>query len=72
MPPKIDLFMHSPHDEHHNERNHGHTPQGRRAGADREPTAYPTLLLVSAWQRLLLAGLMLAPLWLAVAWALND
>jgi hypothetical protein len=29
-------------------------------------------LLVSAWRRLMLAGLVLAPLWLAVVWALND
>lgn len=74
MRPKIDLSMHPHHHDNSHEHHHdrAHAPHGHNGHADRAPTTDPTLLLVSAWHRLMLAGLVLAPLWLAVAWALND
>ena len=67
---------HKPHDSHDHTHAHAHdhgsAPHHHPRPAPQPATTVASLLMSSAWLRLIGAAALTACLWLAVAWALAD
>jgi ABC-type Zn2+ transport system substrate-binding protein/surface adhesin len=69
---------HKPHDSHGHDHAHAHdhdhgsAPHHHPRPAPQPATTVASLLMSSAWLRLIGAAALTACLWLAVAWALAD
>ena len=66
---------HDPHDPHHShghghDHAHGSAPHHHPRPAAKPATTVASLLMSSAWLRLVGAAALIAGLWLAAAWAL--
>lgn len=61
---------HEPHDSHAHAHDHGSAPDHHPRPAPQPATTVASLLMSSAWLRLIGAAALTACLWLAVAWAL--